>query len=71
MTTLKEAQRGYADMRGSWSRKCLETQGRRIVERAETLDGVQGGREFGQWVDNVVTVAEVRLLSCSLEEVFI
>ncbi|TDL22018.1 hypothetical protein BD410DRAFT_771026 [Rickenella mellea] len=56
--TLKDAQRGYADMRGSWSRKCLETEGRRVVDRAETVDGVSGGLEFGLWVDNLLTVAE-------------
>ncbi|KZT18946.1 exocyst complex component exo70 subunit [Neolentinus lepideus HHB14362 ss-1] len=58
LTTLKEAQRGYADMRGSWIKKCLESQGRWIVERAETVDGVVSGKEFGKWVDSILNVAE-------------
>lgn len=56
---LKEAQRGYADMRGSWVRKCLETYGKRCVDRAETVDGVAAGREFGRWVESLLGVAEV------------
>lgn len=58
--TLKESQKGYADMRGTWGRKCLEQYGRRVVDRAETLDGVAAGREFGVWVENLLSVAEVR-----------
>lgn len=46
-------------MRGSWSRKCLETQSKRVVERAETIEGVSSGREFGTWVENLLDVAEV------------
>lgn len=57
--TLKEAQRGYADMRGSWNRKGLETYGKRVIDRAESIDSVAAGREFGKWVDNLMIVAEV------------
>ncbi|KAF7966561.1 hypothetical protein HWV62_37859 [Athelia sp. TMB] len=57
-SALKDAQRGYADMRGSWNRKALETYGKRVVDRAETIDGIVAGREFGKWVDNLLTVAE-------------
>jgi len=57
--TLKEAQRGYADMRGTWNRKSLETNAKRVVDRAETLDGVISGKEFGTWVDNLLRIAEV------------
>ena len=57
--TLKEAQKGYADMRGSWIRKCLENYGRRVVDRAESIDGVASGRELGAWVGNLLNVAEV------------
>lgn len=57
-TALRDAQRGYSDMRGSWSRKCLETHSKRVVERAETIDGVSAGREFGAWVENLLNVAE-------------
>lgn len=60
-TALKDAQRGYADMRGSWNRKALETYGKRVVDRAETIDSIAAGREFGNWVDNMMVVAEVRL----------
>lgn len=62
-TALKEAQRGYADMRGSWNRKGLETYGKRVIDRAETIDSIAAGREFGMWVDNLMVVAEVSLLS--------
>lgn len=64
-STLKEAQRGYADMRGSWGKKCLENYARRVVDRAETIDGVAAGREFGSWVANLLAVAEVRVVCCS------
>lgn len=46
-------------MRGAWVRKCLETFGKRIVDRAETIDGVAAGQELGTWVDDMLTVAEV------------
>jgi hypothetical protein len=59
LNTLKDAQRGYADMRGNWSRKALEMHSRRVVDRAETLDGVAAGKEFGTWIDNLLKVAEV------------
>jgi len=58
-STLKEAQRGYADMRGNWSRKSLETHAKRVIDRAETLDGVVAGKEFGTWVNNLLRIAEV------------
>lgn len=61
--TLKEAQKGYADMRGSWCLKCLEMYGKRIVERAETLDGVVAGRELGKWVDNLLFIVQVCYMS--------
>jgi exocyst complex protein 7 len=58
-STLKEAQSGYADMRGKWSKRCLEAQGERVVERANTVDAVVGGRDFGKWVGNLLKVADV------------
>lgn len=63
LSTLKEAQRGYAEMRGNWGRKCLELYGRRVVDRAETTDGVSAGREFGQWTSNLLEVIEASLLT--------
>ena len=59
-STLRDAQRGYGEMRGSWSRKCLEPHAKRLLERSETVDGVLAGREVGAWVQNMLTVAEVR-----------
>jgi exocyst complex protein 7 len=65
-STLREAQRGYADMRGTWCRKCLEGQGKRVIDRVDSIDAVLAGKEFGKWVANLLSVAEVRLnrLSC-------
>lgn len=61
LATLKEAQKGYADMRGQWGRKCLETQSRRVLQRVETMEGVDGGREFGRFVEGILNHAEVYL----------
>ncbi|KAL0062598.1 exocyst complex component exo70 [Marasmius tenuissimus] len=65
LSILKEAQRGYADMRGNWIKKCLETQGKRLLDRADTIDPGQTGRDFGSWVRSVLSVAqdEYRLLT--------
>ncbi|KIM35849.1 hypothetical protein M413DRAFT_449580 [Hebeloma cylindrosporum] len=56
--TLQEAQQGYADMRGNWSVKCLEGQGKRLVVRAETVDALVTGREFREWVELMLGTAE-------------
>ena len=48
-------------MRGSWSKKGLETYAKRVIDRAETIDAVSNGREFGKWVENMMTVAEVSI----------
>lgn len=58
--TLKEAQLGYADMRGNWSVKCLEGQGRRLVARADSVDPLTTGTEFRDWVELMLGTAEVR-----------
>ena len=69
-SALTDAQRGYADMRGTWIRKCLETDAKRVVEgRGEGYgsgrdtnpaeSGIQEGRLFGAWVEGVIGVAEV------------
>ncbi|KAE9407606.1 hypothetical protein BT96DRAFT_986598 [Gymnopus androsaceus JB14] len=57
LATLKDAQRGYADMRGTWSKKCLETQGKRVVDRADSVDPVSTGKELGAWVSSLLSVA--------------
>lgn len=59
-TALRDAQRGHGEMRGSWGRRCLEPHAKRLLERAETIDGVLAGREVGVWVQNMLLVAEVR-----------
>ncbi|KAH9848985.1 Cullin repeat-like-containing domain protein [Lenzites betulinus] len=57
-SALKDAQKGYGDMRGAWVRKCLETFGKRVVDRAETIDGVAAGTEVGRWTDDMLAVAD-------------
>jgi exocyst complex protein 7 len=57
--TLKEAQLGYADMRGNWSVKCLEGQGKRLVARAESVDPLTTGTEFRDWVEIILGTAQV------------
>ena len=59
LSALKEAQRGYAEMRGNWARKCLELYGRRVVDRSETTEGVLAGQELGIWTRNLLDVIEV------------
>lgn len=59
LSALKDAQRGYAEMRGNWARKCLEVYGRRVVDRAETTDGISAGVELGKWTRNLLDVVEV------------
>ena len=61
-SALKEAQIGYADMRGNWSVKCLEGQGKRLVARAVTVDPLTTGTEFREWVELMLGTAEVRYL---------
>ncbi|GBE89256.1 hypothetical protein SCP_1502640 [Sparassis crispa] len=58
LASLKEAQKGYGDMRGAWGRKCLELYGKRVLDRAATIDGTAAGRELGKFVDHVLDVAE-------------
>lgn len=69
-SALSDAQRGYADMRGTWIRKCLEVDAKRVVEgRGEGYGsgrdtnaaeaGIKEGQEFGVWVEGVINVAEV------------
>lgn len=59
LKTLTEAQKGYGEMRGAFCKKCLEAMGgRRIIDRVETIPGVQGGKEIGMWIEGIITVAE-------------
>jgi exocyst complex component 7 len=59
LSALKDAQRGYAEMRGNWGKKCLEVYGRRVIDRAETTDGVVCGRELGKWTSDLLDVIKV------------
>jgi exocyst complex component 7 len=59
LSTLKEAQKGYADMRGNWSVKCLEVQGKRLIIRAEVIEPLTIGREFTEWVELILGTSEV------------
>ncbi|KAJ7795132.1 hypothetical protein B0H14DRAFT_3496316 [Mycena olivaceomarginata] len=58
LSTLKATQKGYADMRGIWSRKCLETQGKRFIDRADTVDSIVAGKDFGRWLELLLSVAD-------------
>ncbi|KAJ7795127.1 hypothetical protein B0H14DRAFT_2391985, partial [Mycena olivaceomarginata] len=58
LSTLKATQKGYADMRGIWSRKCLEAQGKRFIDRAETVDSIVAGKDFGRWLELLLSVAD-------------
>lgn len=71
-TTLSEAQRGYADMRSGWIRRCLEPEAKRVVEgRGDgyasgkdtdaAMTGIREGQDFGVWVERVIDVAGVSL----------
>ena len=53
-------------MRGNWSRKCLETQAKRVLDRADSLDPIQAGQEFGVWVDSLLLIADVGTLPLGL-----
>ena len=46
-------------MRGNWSVKCLEGQGKRLVARAEMTDPLTTGREFTEWVELILGTSEV------------
>ena len=49
--------------------KCLEGQGKRLVARAENVDPLVTGREFGEWVELILGTADVswsRFLPCTL-----
>ena len=46
-------------VKDAWVRKCLEMFGKRVVDRAETIDGVSAGEEVGKWTRDLLTVANV------------
>lgn len=63
--TLREAQNGYAEMRGSWGKRCLELRSRQIISQLEAStnqDGASGelalGQDVGQWVESLLALAE-------------
>jgi exocyst complex protein 7 len=63
LTALKDALRGYADMRGGWARRCVEDISKKVVDRAEKAGGAAGGREMGQWAFDLLSVIDVRFYS--------
>ena len=40
----------------------MEVYGRRVIDRAETTDGVASGRELGKWTSDLLSVIEVRFI---------
>ncbi|KAJ7918299.1 Cullin repeat-like-containing domain protein [Mycena leptocephala] len=42
----------------SHPRKCLETQGKRVIDRAESMDSIVAGKDFGRWVESLLSVAD-------------
>ena len=61
LSALLEAQRGCADMRGSWAKRCLES-GVRLATEGESGradESVRAGLEFAQWVVTLLDVVEV------------
>lgn len=64
-SALSDSQKGYADMRGTWSRKCLEADSRRgAAEFSDNaLGSVEGrigqGIDFAMWVESAINIAEV------------
>ncbi|KAF5342487.1 hypothetical protein D9611_001411 [Ephemerocybe angulata] len=58
LRTFLDAQKGFADMRGNWSVKCLDAQGKGLVVRANEVDPLVTGREFGEWVELILATAE-------------
>jgi len=67
---LKDAQSGYAEMRGGWARKCLESGGRRARDRLDRSEdstngegrpGVGRAEEIGKWIQEVIEVVDVSL----------
>ncbi len=59
LKSLTEAQKGYGEMRGVFCKRCLEAMGgRRIIDRVESIPGIQGGKEIGVWIEGITAVAE-------------
>lgn len=58
LKTFGDAQKGFADMRGNWGVKCLDSMGKRLVVRANEVDPLVTGREFGEWVEMILATSE-------------
>lgn len=60
LNILNEAQDGYASMRGSWVKRCLEIRSKDLIMGAENeANGVQISLEYAQWTDGLFLLAEV------------
>lgn len=58
---LREAQSGYAEMRGTWAKRCLEPGYRAILGRVETESdggGIQAARDIAEWLEALVAISE-------------
>ncbi|KAG8886158.1 hypothetical protein FRB97_007196 [Tulasnella sp. 331] len=61
LATLREAQAGYAEMRGNWAKRCMEPGSRRVLGQLETQNdggGLPVGQDAGQWVEAMLALAE-------------
>ncbi|KAG8960854.1 hypothetical protein FRC00_014009 [Tulasnella sp. 408] len=62
--TLKEAQNGYAEMRGTWAKRCLEPGYRAILGRVETESdggGIKAAKDIAEWLEGLVALSEAEL----------
>lgn len=67
LSTLKEAQDGYAAMRGAWSKRCVEIRSRELINGADReMDGIQISLDFAQWTAGLLLLAEVGYCPCTL-----
>lgn len=63
LNTLKDAQDGYAAMRGAWSKRCLEMRSKDLIKGADSeIDGIQISLDFAQWTAGLLLLAEVGTL---------
>jgi exocyst complex component 7 len=57
-TSLRDAQRGYGEMRGAAIRRVLESGSKNVLEAAEG-DGVAAGQTLERWLNDFLAYAEV------------
>jgi exocyst complex component 7 len=57
-TTLKDAEVICRHAQGV-DQEVFGSSGKRVVDRAHTIDGITAGKEFGRWVELLLSVAEL------------